>query len=569
MGRVSAVALAGLLLISLVALGTIGGITAAESTDDNLDTELVHECADEPPDDFADPEDGNETIGWFDGYWYNEPLDINASNGISEDELANLSARTAARFEAMRCLTFEYLPPVEIINRTEFANETEADFEGVGSEERLYDNAKFETLLTIGSDEDSIDIRQADREVTVGGYYNFVEERIVVISDDPDQLMIDEEILAHELGHALQDQHFNLEEYERPTRDIDNAKLGVIEGDVHLIEQEYLEHCAEDRWNEPCVTDDSDPGEAGGDPPNWGLYFMQFQPYSDGPAFIEHIYESNDSWDAVDSLYDAMPNSSQQVIYPEKYNEVQPKNLTVNSTASEDWERIPASPTKEHNVIGQAGMASIFMDPTYDDPLDPSGPILDQDEFLNINMTTGEVDPHNPVNYDVWPVDGWAGDELYVYADEDNRTGSVWKTAWTDELQAAEFLEAYEALIEYRGGDQAENYEYAWEFGDESEFDQSVAVYPDENRVWIVTAPTTDELTDLSEKIQLIESSDDFEFPDIDTDYDHIRIDDADDGDINGDIDDEDDPMPGLGPVLAVAVVLLVGAWFRQKRIFR
>ncbi|MFP9190227.1 Hvo_1808 family surface protein [Natronosalvus vescus] len=511
----------------------------------------VEPCAAEPPEDFAAPEDGNDTIGWFDGYWYNQPLEIDADDGLTEAELEQVSARTAARFEALRCLTFESMPPVEIVDREEFAEQTEAQYGEVDQRTSQFDNAQFETLLLIGSEEDAIEVRQQDRSATVGGYYDFVNDEIVVISDDPNQLQLDEAILAHELGHALQNQHFDLAQYTRDTRDLDNGKLGVIEGDVHRVEQRYLEYCQEDLWNEPCILDDAEDEGDAQEPPNWGLYFMQFQPYSDGPSFVDHVYEEG-GWDAVDALYDDMPRSSVEVIYPEHYGEFETADLEVADRSSGDWERLTFEDGPDHNVIGQAGLSAIFMDPAYD-----GTPIVDPNTFLNIDPETGDIDPSNPLNYDLEATSGWEGDRLYVYENDDH-TGSVWKLAWSDNSEAATFVDAYEALVDVRGGQAVDGYAHTYTFGEGSEFDMALTIYPDDDRVWIVTAPTVDALTDVHDDVELVEAG---ESPLEDDDADDSDTDAGNDSDADDDTDADDDAtgddgIPGFGIVAAVSALL-------------
>ncbi len=561
-----------LLLVVVAMFGTVA-VAGVGATTPAADHDIVHECAAEPPEDFAAPEAGNETIGWFDGFWYNEPLDIDASEGITEEELEKLSARTAARFEAMRCLPMETMPPVEIITRDEFANETAAQFANVSDRERQFDNAQFASLLTIGTAEDSVDVREDSRSVTVGGYYNFVEERIVVISDgDGDELMIDEPILAHELGHAIQDQHFDLETYHRPTKDLNNAKLGVIEGDVHLIEQEYLEHCEEDRWGEPCIEQDQDDTAGGASPPNWGLYFMGFQPYSDGPNFVDYIYtegyEGENGWDAVNELYEDMPESSSQVITPETFGTESPADLEITSDPSGTWERLTNPTGPDYNVIGEGGMAAMFLGQTVEryQSNEFDAEIIPLDEIMNPEGV------NSPFNYDIWPTDGWTGDRLYVYADEDNRTGSVWKTAWEDEEQRDEFLTAYELLAEDRGGERVDGYVHTWEF--DGEYDMAVTLYPADDRLWIVTAPTVDELSEIYGGIELLEeeeeNGDDTTTPPGDNGVspgngdDTITPPNGDDDPTPPADDTDDDTIPGFGPLAGALALLALVLWLRR-----
>lgn len=468
--------------------------SGATSTAGVAEEDIVYDCAATPPDDFSDPEDADseDVIGWVDGYWYNEPLEIDADDGLTEDELEELSARTAARFEAMRCLPLKEMPTVEVITRDEYQEELEETYEGIGDETRMYDNAKLATTLKVGQDEDSIEVREASRAATVGGFYNFEEERIVVITDDPDDLPIDEAILAHELGHAIQDQHFDLGGYDRNTTDLDKAKLGVIEGDVHWIEHEYERHCDEENWNEPCIIDRDDAGDGDvQEPPNWAITLKNYQPYSDGPTFVKHVYEEGDGWEDVDALYEELPRNSTKIIYPEKYGEFEPEDLTVEDRSDDDWERLDPEDRPEHDVIGQAGITAAFMAPTWETGTRTN--IVDPQRAQNF-AGPRELDPFNPLNYDHPETDGWQGDRMYVYHDGEERTGTVWKTAWENPEEAERFADAYVELIDYRGGEPVEGYDGVYAFDEDSEFDMAVSVQVDGDRAWIVTAPTVEEL---------------------------------------------------------------------------
>ena len=535
--------------------GSVGVGLSAASTAAVAEEDIVHECAETPPEDFSDPEDADneDVIGWVDGYWYNEPLEIDAEDGLTEEELEKLSARTAARFEAMRCLPLKEMPSVEVLTRDEYREELNETFEGIGDETQMYDNAKLATTLKVGQDEDSVDVREEGRAVTVGGFYNFEEERIVVITDDPDELPIDEVILAHELGHAIQDQHFDLGGYDRNTTDLDKAKLGVIEGDVHRVEHEYAHHCEAGNWNEPCIIDDGDGGDNGAaEPPNWALYFTDFQPYSDGPAFVEHIYEEG-GWEAVDDLYDDMPRNSTKVIYPEKYGEFEPENLTVEDESDDDWERLDPEGRPAHEVIGQAGITATFMAVTYETEARVN--ILDRSDILN--MDGAQIDEFNPLNYDHPETDGWQGDRMYVYHDGDERTGTVWKTAWEDPEEAERFADAYGELIDYRGGEPVEGYEGVYSFEEDSEFDMALSVQIEGDRVWIVTAPTVEELDAVHDgaAVETTPTSTPAETPTPGSQAD----------DATSDPTSDDVVVPGFGVVVALAALLLATLALRRQ----
>lgn len=479
-----------LLLAAVVAAGVAAAGTAvtAQEEGENETDDLVADCAAEMPADYADPEAGNDTVGWVGGYWYDEPLDIDREDGLNETELDALSARTAARFEALRCLTFEEVPEIEIVPREEF--ESESAFANVTDDEQAFDNAMLETMLLVGNETDSIDVREEERAAVVAGYYDFVEERIVVVSDDPDAVEINEGVLAHELGHALQDQHFNLDSYERPTTDVDNGVLGMIEGDAQRTEYQYTRRCEAGQWAEPCLSENATTGEGAvaGEPPSWGLYFMGYQPYSDGPSFVDHVYQEG-GWDAVNGVYEDMPSTSVHTIDPESYGEFEPETVTIDDESGDDWERIESPQGPDYDVIGQAGLSAMLMDPAYD-----GSPIIPPEEFLN--MEGGEPNQTDPLEYDHPETDGWVGDRLYAYSDGEE-TGTVWKLAWENGEEATEFADAYEQLIGIRGGEAVEDADRTYEFGADSEFGGAVTLETEDDRLWIVTAPSVEELGEI------------------------------------------------------------------------
>lgn len=481
--------LAVVFLIVCCGLGIATGTVAADG-----DSQVVEACAATPPPDFADPDDGIETIGWVDGTWYTEPIAVDASDGLSEAELERLSARTAARVEAMRCLSYETVPPVEIASREALEAHLAEDFSAVDADSRQFDNAEMETLLLIGSETDSVAVREESRSATVGGYYDFEAGQIVVVSDDSASLSIDEAVLAHELGHALQDQQFDIGQYERNTTDRNAGILGVIEGDMHRLENHYREACNADAWAEDCVSQETD--AAGSLPPNRGLFLLQFQPYSDGPAFIDGIYDDG-GWAAVNDLYVQPPQTALHTIEPETYGEITPTAPTVDDESTAAFDRLTTDEGMNYDVVGPAGISAMVMTTAYD-----SGGVLSRLDV--INSPTAE----SPLNYDHPETNGWRGDRLYAYHDGDGETGTVWHLAWRDPESASQFKTTYSQLLDFHGGE-ATGYEDTYRFRNDSKFDGAVTIKQDGDRLLIVTAPTVDELTAVHAELELTAVSED------------------------------------------------------------
>ncbi|MEF8821233.1 MAG: Hvo_1808 family surface protein [Halovenus sp.] len=461
--------------------------------------DVVDSCAATQPDDFADPADENGVVGFVDGYWYNESIDINAADGLNETELEKLSARAAARFEAMRCLDApEGLPSVEILTREEFQDEQSGQFESIPASESQFDNAKLETLLLVSSQNNSIDEREQNRGATIGGSYNFRENEIRIVTDDPESLRINEPVLAHELGHAVQDQQFNLSQYSRETSDMNSGILGLIEGDVSLIENRYRTACAEGLWN--CVTEGGgDSGTGNGasaqEPANWGLYFTNFQPYSDGPNFIQQIFERSDGWEGVNDLYEDPPQSAFYTVNPGSYGELELGDITVPDESADQWERLTFPEEPNYDTVGIAGISAMFKTPTYETGGQVS--IYRPQEILNLDED-GEVDRFNPLNYDHPETEGWRDDKLYVYTHADtNETATAWSLQWETAADAEPFVESYQQMIEYRGGQPVEGSDQTYEFGANSDYEMALTIQTDGDRVTVVKAPTVEELDEI------------------------------------------------------------------------
>lgn len=473
------------------------------------ENKYVQDCAAEPPDDYADPESPSGTIGWTDGYWYNEPLNVDSSDGLNESEVEKLGARTTARVEAMRCLDApEGTPPIDIITREEYRNQSGDVFSGITTKDELYANSQYETMMMIGSDDDYWQVRADNRGETTGAFYNFVDKQIVMINDNPDSVLLEEYVLAQEVGHAVQDQQFNMSSYERPTNDYDKGFLSLIEGDMNLIDSWYQEACQEDLWEEPCVseTQDGEGGGGGGELASWGLYLNGFQPYSDGPKFIEDIYEEN-GWDAVDAMYDDPPNSAMYSVYPDRWGEVDIAEVEVPDTSADNWRRLGYEDTTDYDRVGVAGIAAMFMSPAYE----ADSEVWSTDQFLNLTNAR-EVSSYDPLIYDQPATAGWRGDRLYTYANEMNETGTVWKLKYSDADSLQLFLDSYQKLVNVHKGQQVDGYKYTWTFGEDSKFDMALTFVPEGDTVTIVKGPSVDTLTEIHD-VELVEAEEETPTP--------------------------------------------------------
>ncbi|MFC7190435.1 hypothetical protein ACFQL7_11610 [Halocatena marina] len=63
----------------------------------------------------APPDPNTDTLGWESGYWYNESITVDQSDGLSESELDAFLARSMARVEHIRRLEFTEQVEIEFV----------------------------------------------------------------------------------------------------------------------------------------------------------------------------------------------------------------------------------------------------------------------------------------------------------------------------------------------------------------------------------------------------------------------------------------------------------------------
>ncbi len=449
----------GIVVVGVVLLGGVAGTASAQ---DSL------ACAPESPTGYPDAPNGTAgTIGYVDGYWYDEPLTVSQQESLTERELDAVVARTAARVEVLRCDSFDTVPSVNVIDRDTFRANQQELFAAVSAPERQFDNAKLETLLVVASTEDSIAQRRANRGTAVLGYYDPRTDRIVVIADEGQELRIEETTLAHELVHAYQDQHYNLTVYNATKTDPASAENGLIEGDAVSLEDQYQSHC-EGSWQ--CLK-----ASTGSSSPiaNWGLFVMTLQPYLDGPQFIQELQNRDeDNWTAVDAAFNEPPTTSKHIIAPTTYPEFEPELPTVPDRSTAQWERLSVPDRPDYETFGPVGLAAPLMAPEFSD--------------------RSFDDSIEPYQYDHPVVTGWEGDKLWVYTNETNATATVWRINYTHTTNATAYRDRYTSLLEYHGAEPVTT--DTFRFPNESAYTGAVRVTQQDAQLTIVHAPTQQSL---------------------------------------------------------------------------
>ncbi|WP_229122190.1 Hvo_1808 family surface protein [Halapricum desulfuricans] len=532
-----------IVLVGVLAVGSASLSAGAASHGHAAEQVPVQSSADtEPPDPPGDP------LGWENGYWYNESIDVTPDDGLNESELDAVVARSMARVESVRGIEFNGTVPVEVISRAAFSDNRSVSDTNTSTANRIHQNVKWEAMFSIGEDENALSSFRSTQTATIGGYYSPGDDRIVIVSENATTPKMDEVTLSQELFHALQDQKLEIS-FNRSTREGLNAANGIIEGDGNLVDQIYQTNCGDD-WN--CVTPSSDDSSGGGDTSdiNYGIYLTQYQPYNDGPAFVQQI-RSEGGWEAVNDVYDNPPTSTEQVIHPEKYPDEGPVNITFTDSSSDEWS-VPdlGNGSVDYARFGQAGLSAMFLRPAvasqYSDV-----PVLRPEQIFTDRRT---------LNYGLDVTNGWGNDRLYPYATnesaETNETGYVWQIEWDTVDDAGAFADAYVELLEYYGAESVPENESTYRVSDDEPFGDAFYVGHDGQTVTIVNGPTVADLSEIRAGVAPANETDPDETTESDetnTDTDETTESDETAGPDGATTDTGD----GFGPGFSVAVALL------------
>ena len=160
----------------------------------------------------------------------------------------------------------------------------------------------------------------------VVGFYNPANKQLVYIGGDTDLSLTERFILAHELTHAIDDQHFGLGRLDSIAAKCDDeaftAGLGAIEGSAQFFATQVILRFPSDA----PIGGGGDGGSLGGVPPF--ISDLQLWPYDAGMAFITALDDRGGS-SLVDDALTSFPVSSEQVIHPDQWPGDSPQPVDV------------------------------------------------------------------------------------------------------------------------------------------------------------------------------------------------------------------------------------------------
>jgi hypothetical protein len=464
--RVS-VCLAVLLVLSSVAPAVVAGTGSAAVDGEHVAPQR------------ADPD--GDAIGWEGGYWHDESIDVDQSDGLSDAELDAYVARAMARVEYIRGEEFRSEVPVEVISREQFQEQRSRNTTPNASFDAWNDQV-WEALFVIGEDREANEALRSATGETTAGFYAPAADHIRIITDSPGSPTIDNATLVHELVHALQDQTGDLGERitATETQDAGLATDGVVEGEATYIEARYTQRCGAE-WE--CVGTPSSESGGAGEPPNLGILLTLLQPYSDGPVYIDWLIEQG-GWAAVDEAFDDPPTSTEQIIH---LKDEEPIPIEYEDRARNGWETFPNQGVDGSDTVGEASMYVMFW-------YQARTAGANRNIANSVVQTTNQYDTYN---YDATPSAGWGNDRVFPYhkgSGENAEYGYVWVTEWDTERDAAQFHNAYRAILDAHDAESQGSNTYVIPDG---RFADAFRIDREGTTVTVVNAPTADELNEI------------------------------------------------------------------------
>jgi hypothetical protein len=234
-------------------------------------------------------------------------------------DLDTVVAEISAFVEDERGLEFEEPVEVELADDAEFQRRLLEDFDE-GREEIAEVQLVYQALGLIEPGTDLMAALEESLAAGVIGFYDPETKELVVRGTDTGPYV--RSTIAHELTHALDDQHFDL---DRPELDESDGEEGfgfsaLVEGNAVRVEERYLESLSPEdqaRYFE-------EEAEIGEDFPVFSvppvLINTLVAPYTLGPVLVDHVIDEGGQA-ALDAAFGTPPVTSEQVIEPAKFTQ--------------------------------------------------------------------------------------------------------------------------------------------------------------------------------------------------------------------------------------------------------
>jgi hypothetical protein len=228
-------------------------------------------------------------------------------------------ADLAAFVEEARGLEFDHPIPVEFLSPEEFSAEVRGDLAPTEADRAALEDdvAHFRGFGLLPGEVDLVVVEGDLADAGILAYYDRFEDRIVIRGTEmtPDI----QGTVVHELTHALQAQHFDVEA-GLDGAEAETAHTGVMEGDAMRIESEWTFTLSPEEFEayDQAVTAAFEDYAAAVAAYPAILDARGSGPYTLGPQLID-VLAADGGNGAVDGALDVPPPSTEQLLDPQAY----------------------------------------------------------------------------------------------------------------------------------------------------------------------------------------------------------------------------------------------------------
>jgi hypothetical protein len=249
------------------------------------------------------------------------------------------------------------------------------------------------------------------------GFYRDTDGALYIVSDQAFG-PLQELTVAHEYTHALQDGTFDLGGI-RPDGhdqgDLALARLALVEGDATLAMTQWALEDLTPAEIQALVEALDDPlaERALAKAPAIVRETQTFA-YNEGLAFVQRAW-ARGGWSAVDGLWDRPPDTTEQILHPQKYD-------------AEEAALDVSLPNGVVETLGEAWELALA---------DTHGELLTRIWLAEVLAARPAADA----------AAGWGGDRVGLYRGPDDAWALVWWTGWDTPADATDFKAGADAVV--------------------------------------------------------------------------------------------------------------------------
>jgi hypothetical protein len=339
------------------------------------------------------------------------------ARATNETQAASLRTRQTLEHEVEQVRGLKFLQPVvyRSMKSAEFRHFLVKKIREEYTPGEIRDYAR--SLAMVGLVPEGVDFEACVTQVMdeqVAAFYDQDKAELYTFTDSPLTGNLSRMILAHEMTHALQDQHFHIGRWPLKCKDNDDmvsAHMAVLEGDATVAMQNVYKRSMQ--WK-TALTDFQNAMAQDKDKltraPRYFRDTLMFS-YQEGSAFIEELRRVGGQ-PLVDRAFQKPPTTTAQILHPEKFHAAreEPVPSEPEATPPPGWRRLTA------NAVGEFGV------------------------IVLLRQFGHEADAAAVAR-------GWRGDRFRTFEAADGDGWLYWRSVWTSEAAARRFANAYRDVI--------------------------------------------------------------------------------------------------------------------------